>query len=82
MLLPKKRRLRLTRQEYLEQRQRVFENAGWRCERCGKIAPLQRDHIRKRSRLGGDETENAQALCPRCHEEKDNVAKSKSRYWR
>jgi hypothetical protein len=24
---------------------------------------------------------NAQALCPRCHDEKDNVAKSKSKYW-
>lgn len=81
MWLPKPRRMRLSREDYEAQRKRLLEKYDYRCAKCGRILPLQRDHIQKRSRGGGDEDENAQVLCPRCHDEKDNVARSKSRYW-
>jgi hypothetical protein len=80
MLLPKPRKTKLGQEEYLAQRKQVFDNFDWRCANCNKILPLQRDHIKKRSQGGGDEIENAQPLCPKCHNEKDNVAKSKSAY--
>ena len=81
MQLVKPQRLRLTPKEYAEQRKLLGEMFDWRCAKCGKILPLQRNHIRKRSQLGGDEIENAQLLCIGCHDQKDNVARSKSKYW-
>lgn len=82
MLLPKLKRKRVSKEDYLKQCEELFKKFGWRCANCGRILPLQRDHIKKRSQGGGDEMENAQPLCPRCHDEKDNVAKSKSGYRR
>ena len=81
-LLPKPKKVKLGQEEYERQRQLIFEKFDWRCSCCGRILPLQRDHIVKRSRGGGDELENAQPLCPKCHDQKDNVAKSKSSYWK
>jgi 5-methylcytosine-specific restriction endonuclease McrA len=81
MLLPKPKRVRLSPEEYAKQRTELFEKYGWRCAKCGRLLPLQRDHIKKRSQGGGDEDANAQPLCPECHNSKDNVAKSKSYYW-
>jgi 5-methylcytosine-specific restriction endonuclease McrA len=80
-MLQRRCRIRLNQEEYLTQRQKLFDSFDWRCAKCGKLGPLQRDHIRKRSQGGGDEIENAQPLCPKCHEEKDNVARGKSKYW-
>jgi 5-methylcytosine-specific restriction endonuclease McrA len=81
-LEPKTIRVKLSEQEYKKQSLEIFERQGWRCAKCGRLKPLTRDHIRKRSQLGGDEESNAQGLCADCHEQKDNVAKSKSRYWK
>lgn len=81
MLLPKPERKRLGQEQYKKQRQEIFERYGWRCACCGRILPLHRDHIIKRSQGGGDEDKNAQPLCSRCHDEKDNKARSKSKYW-
>ena len=78
----KPRRARLNVVDYLRQRRELCERADWRCANCGRMLPLQRDHIKKRSQLGGDEWDNAQMLCSRCHNQKDNVAKSKSEYYR
>lgn len=80
-MLPKVRRVRLGPEDYEKQRRELLEKFDYRCAKCGRILPLQRDHIKKRSQGGGDEDENAQLLCLRCHNEKDNVAKSKSKYW-
>lgn len=74
--------MRLGSEGYREQRNKILEKYDYRCAKCGRILPLQRDHIQKRSQGGGDEDENAQVLCAQCHNEKDNVAKSKSKYWR
>jgi hypothetical protein len=78
----KKKRVKLSSEEYLRQRIEIFARQGWRCANCGRLLQLQRDHIVKRSQGGGDEPLNAQGLCPRCHEEKDNLPKSKSDYWK
>jgi 5-methylcytosine-specific restriction endonuclease McrA len=71
----KSRRMRLSAEDYIKQRKALCERSDWRCEHCGRILPLQRDHIKKRSQLGGDEWENAQMLCARCHDRKDNQCK-------
>lgn len=72
MLLPKPTRVRLSPQDYKRQRQLLAERSGWRCAKCGKITGLDRDHIKKRSQLGGDGSDNAQMLCRKCHDRKDN----------
>ena len=77
----KNSKVKLTPEAYERQRRDIFERYDWRCASCGKLLPLQRDHIKKRSQGGGDEDANAQPLCYVCHNEKDNVAKSKSKYW-
>lgn len=41
---------------------------GYRCFRCGRIVPLENDHIVPRSHGRNDRRENCRALCPRCHE--------------
>jgi 5-methylcytosine-specific restriction endonuclease McrA len=81
MLLPKPCRVKLGPEDYARHRQEVFEKYNWRCAKCGRILPLTLDHKRKRSQGGGDETGNTQPLCLRCHDEKDNVARSKSKYY-
>jgi len=81
-LLPKPNKTRLSPEEYRAQRKKILERSGYRCEKCGRILPLQWDHKKKRSQGGGDELDNAQALCANCHDQKDNVAKSKSSYWK
>jgi 5-methylcytosine-specific restriction endonuclease McrA len=71
MNFPKPKRIRLNREDYREQREALFERQGYRCAICGRIRPLTRDHIVKRSQLGGDEWANAQGLCVECHRDKD-----------
>ena len=44
--------------------------AGGRCERCGKLARLQADHITPVTQGGSHELANLQALCERCHQRK------------
>jgi len=46
----------------------VFEQANWRCQTCGKLAPLQVHHNKKRSQGGKHTLGNCIALCPKCHE--------------
>lgn len=78
----KTRILKLPPDQYALARTQIFERQGWRCACCGKHRPLTLDHKRKRSQLGGDEDSNLQGLCMECHNDKDNVAKSKSKYWK
>jgi 5-methylcytosine-specific restriction endonuclease McrA len=78
----KTRRLKLSPSQYSRARTQVFENQGWHCAGCGRVRPLTLDHRKKRSQQGGDEIKNLQGLCMECHNEKDNVAKSKSKYWK
>ncbi len=76
----KEKKVKLSPEDYRRQRRQLFDNYDWRCANCGRILPLERDHIKKRSQGGGDEYTNAQPLCHKCHNEKDNVAPSKSKY--
>jgi len=56
----------------------VFERQQWRCAHCGKVRPLQGDHIRPRGRAGAnrdDRISNLAGLCPPCHTEKHAAKK-------
>ena len=49
-------------------RRRVIENAGFRCEICGKqSAYFHIDHIIPRSKGGTNDLSNLRCLCPNCH---------------
>jgi hypothetical protein len=53
----------------------VFQYAKWKCERCGAIYDLTRDHVVPRSMGGGDHMKNMQCLCLRCNQIKGaNIA--------
>jgi 5-methylcytosine-specific restriction endonuclease McrA len=55
--------------------QRVFERAGWKCERCHGIRPLHAHHRQYRSHGRVDSMDNLEALCNPCHqaEHRSNV---------
>lgn len=46
----------------------VFERAGWKCEECGRLKPLQFHHKIFRSHGRVDTPENGKALCGDCHD--------------
>ena len=71
-MFPKPKRLKLSQEEYLQQRQQLFDKFDWRCSSCGKILPVTLDHIKKRSQMGGDDTDNLRPLCIGCHDIADN----------
>lgn len=48
-------------------RLKVFERAGWKCERCGRCLPLQAHHKVYRSKQRRDSTDALEALCLDCH---------------
>jgi 5-methylcytosine-specific restriction endonuclease McrA len=68
----KVKRVRLPRKEYKELILKIFEKQKWLCAVCHKMKPLQGDHIKKRSQLGGDTEENLQGVCADCHDWLDN----------
>jgi 5-methylcytosine-specific restriction endonuclease McrA len=68
----KNKRVKLSREDYEAQKNRIFEKYGWRCARCHQLKPLTLDHKKKRSQLGGDEEDNLQPLCAKCHDYLDN----------
>ena len=63
----KSRRIKLLPESYRVQSMALFDASGWRCEMCGRIAPLHRHHVVPRSQMGGDEAGNFMALCFECH---------------
>jgi 5-methylcytosine-specific restriction endonuclease McrA len=63
----RKPRLRLGPDAYRKLRIDVLERDGWRCQNCGTSEHLQVHHIRSRSALGDDATENLITLCAACH---------------
>jgi 5-methylcytosine-specific restriction endonuclease McrA len=63
----KRPRFHLVPEEYAAIRRQVLERDGWRCQVCGSSAKLQVHHLRRRSKLGGDESENLISLCSGCH---------------
>lgn len=51
--------------EYQRLRRRILDSYGWRCDGCGRAAPLELHH------RNGDRTDdrpaNLRPLCRRCH---------------
>jgi len=46
----------------------VFGKQAWRCAECGRVAPLQADHIISRARgQRNDRVENLAGKCSECH---------------
>jgi 5-methylcytosine-specific restriction endonuclease McrA len=81
----KNKRVRLPREEYEKLLLKIFAKQNWRCAICRECKPLQGDHIRKRSQLGGDTEENLQGVCANCHDWLDNRGgknKMRSENWK
>jgi 5-methylcytosine-specific restriction endonuclease McrA len=77
------KRIKLSKHDYSEQREDIFCGQDGYCAGCGHIKPLTRQHITKRSQLGGDERSNASGLCAECHRRADEYAdRIKGRYGR
>ena len=60
-------RLKLNSEAYAAVRKHVLERDGWRCQDCGAVRDLQVHHMKPRSQLGGDMTQNLITLCAYCH---------------
>ena len=58
---------KLLKLNYDRVRHLVFKRAGWKCEHCKRIAPLQCHHVQFRSHGRVDSLENCVALCSGCH---------------
>ncbi len=67
----RRRKLRVTHDEWAVLRQAVLGRAGGLCERCGTdLRPLpwwECHHRKLKSQGGGDWIDNLLALCPDCH---------------
>lgn len=61
----------LSKQEYYWQALEIFESQEWRCDKCGRIKPLQLHHKTKRSHGRDDSKENLCGLCSDCHRKAD-----------
>ena len=60
-------RLKLDPKRYAILRKSVLKRDGWRCQECGAMENLHVHHIKRRSQLGDDATENLITLCSNCH---------------
>jgi 5-methylcytosine-specific restriction endonuclease McrA len=67
-LRPKLPRLALDAQHYKALRRQVLNRDGWKCQACGWSNDLHVHHVKARSRLGDDTTDNLITLCASCHE--------------
>jgi len=66
-LRQKQPRLKLDPERYEALRNEVFERDGWRCQDCGSAQMLEPHHVKPRSKLGHDTSENLITLCAGCH---------------
>jgi 5-methylcytosine-specific restriction endonuclease McrA len=64
----KRRRLKLSAEEYGLLRKQALQRDAWRCQICGSPKDLQVHHLTKRSRLGDDVLDNLITLCAPCHD--------------
>jgi len=63
----KQPRLRLDPESYKALRNKVLDRDGWRCQDCGSAKMLEVHHLRPRSKLGHDASDNLITLCVDCH---------------
>jgi 5-methylcytosine-specific restriction endonuclease McrA len=66
-LRQKRPRLALSMGDYDDLKGKVLRRDGWRCQVCGVPINLEVHHIRSRSNLGSDVTDNLITLCALCH---------------
>jgi 5-methylcytosine-specific restriction endonuclease McrA len=66
--IPKHSRIKLQPDDYADLCREVLSRDNWRCQSCGRAGELQVHHLRFRSALGADNTENLITLCVFCHE--------------
>ena len=66
-LRQKQPRLKLDPEGYEALKNEVLERDGWRCQDCGSARMLEVHHVRARSKLGHDTSDNLIALCVDCH---------------
>ena len=62
--------------ERLLQRKQVLRRAGWRCETCGRRAPLDVHHLTY-ERFGNELLGDLRALCRECHDEAHRKARGR-----
>ena len=67
-ILPKRPRLRLGPNSYMQLCRQVMKRDGWKCQVCGSSHNLQVHHKQLRSHQGSDEDSNLITLCAECHE--------------
>ena len=61
----------VSKREQAAFRRAVLTRAGYQCERCGKRARLEADHVVPLADGGKHHPSNGQALCRACHIAKD-----------
>lgn len=66
-LRQKQPRLKLDPERYEALKKEVLERDGWRCQDCGSAKMLEVHHVKPRSKLGHDTSENLITLCVDCH---------------
>ena len=67
---PKKRRKKLSKDEYVKLKHKIWEKQGRRCNRCrNPLTPeyCQFNHIKTRGSGGDDSEENGEIVCWECH---------------
>jgi 5-methylcytosine-specific restriction endonuclease McrA len=63
----KQPRLKLDPESYKALRNQVLDRDGWRCQDCGSARMLEVHHVKSRSKLGHDASDNLITLCVDCH---------------
>jgi len=73
-LRQKQPRFKLKPEEYTVVRKHMLQRDSWRCQDCGAAKDLQVHHMKPRSQLGGDVTQNLITLCASCHRKRHGGA--------
>jgi 5-methylcytosine-specific restriction endonuclease McrA len=66
-LRQKQPRQKLDPESYEALKNEVLERDGWRCQDCGSAKMLEVHHVKPRSKLGDDASDNLITLCVDCH---------------
>jgi 5-methylcytosine-specific restriction endonuclease McrA len=66
-LRQKQPKFKLNSEGYSMVRKQVLQRDGWHCQDCGAARDLQVHHMKPRSQLAGDITQNLITLCATCH---------------
>jgi 5-methylcytosine-specific restriction endonuclease McrA len=81
-LAQKKKRIRLSPEDYKKLKKEILDRDEWRCRICRSRTNLSVDHIIKRSQGGDDAGENLWTLCHECHRRKDERKLTLAEQWK